>query len=302
MGKRHGDGSAHQRAVAAAKRATEREVVPDEAAPPVVSPAPRLFSNPPKSPQSSRDWLRELEEFLKHPLVWGVVALIALAIALSGKLSVSLATVIMWVAWATATFGLYRFAVRSFTLRPVLGFLVLAVVGGVLVWPVAVANHWLSTKPETGKPEIPVPPPDPRYPPPSGPLVRMEGKAEAASETMCQGMSAEQRITCLCPDSLPYSLKALPSPKENNYSTELDIKKSERPFYRIRAFARTPISVRYGWTLDPPLAGHSASASLGIFDYDPYSFVLTSTQGENEMKIEVHSAEGLRLYCVNQEN
>ena len=90
MGKRHGGGNAHQRAVAAERRTTVRGVVPNGAANPVVPPPSSQLSNPPKSPQSRRDWLRAAEEFLRHPLLWGVVALIALAIALGGKLSVSM--------------------------------------------------------------------------------------------------------------------------------------------------------------------------------------------------------------------
>lgn len=145
------------------------------------------------------------------------------------------------------------------------------------------------------------PPPDPNYPPSENPLVRMEGRVEQPSQTMCQGLSGDEQVKCLCPNPLSYELIALPSPKDNNYSTLLDVKRIERPFYRIRVFARTQITARYGYTLLPAINAHS-SASLTSFDYDPYSFVLTSTQSEEEFKIEIHSAEGLRLYCINQEN
>jgi hypothetical protein len=145
------------------------------------------------------------------------------------------------------------------------------------------------------------PPPDPKYPAPKGPLVRMEGQVEQASISMCQGMSEAERIACLCPSPLQYSLRALDPPNDNNYSTEIDIRKSNRPFYRLRIFARTTMEARYGYSLAPPIGEHS-SAALGIMTYDPFSLTLTSSAPEDEFKIQVHTAEGLRLWCVNQEN
>jgi hypothetical protein len=129
----------------------------------------------------------------------------------------------------------------------------------------------------------------------------MEGTVESPSSMMCQGLNAVDQVKCLCPSPLQYSLKALPAPSDNNYSTLIEIKKAARPFYRIRVFAKTQMQARYGWTLTPPINGHSGAA-LGLMDYDPYSFILTSTAPENGFNIEVHTAEGLRLRCVNQEN
>ncbi|HMD78115.1 MAG TPA: hypothetical protein VKG86_12170 [Terracidiphilus sp.] len=143
-------------------------------------------------------------------------------------------------------------------------------------------------------------PPEPNYPPPKGPLVRFDMQAEAPSMSMCQGMSDAKQIQCLCPSPLTYTLSALAAPSDNNYSTEIKVKKADRSFYRIRVFARTVMVARYGWSMNPPF--NQSIAALGLMDYDPYSFTFTSTAPENEFKIEVHSSEGLRLKCVNQEN
>ena len=144
-------------------------------------------------------------------------------------------------------------------------------------------------------------PPDPKYPPSQNPLVRMEGTAVPASNQMCTGLQGDDRIKCLCPDPMKYTLSALPTPSDNNYATELQVKKGKRPFYHLRAFARTMIDVRHGWNIVPPLEGHG-SAALGVFDYDPYTFTLTSTYPLDQFNIEVRSAEGLRLYCINEIN
>ncbi len=53
-------------------------------------------------------WFQAVETFLSHPILWGVIALLALALALSGRLSVNAAVVVLWVAWAAAAFGVYR--------------------------------------------------------------------------------------------------------------------------------------------------------------------------------------------------
>src|ERR1700682_5624900 len=49
-----------------------------------------------------------IDAILASPIFWGVVAFLALAIALSGKLSVSAAIIFLWAAWAMAVFGVYR--------------------------------------------------------------------------------------------------------------------------------------------------------------------------------------------------
>jgi hypothetical protein len=48
------------------------------------------------------------EAFFSSPITWGVVALLALTLALSGKLSMTAATWVLWLAVFTALFGVYR--------------------------------------------------------------------------------------------------------------------------------------------------------------------------------------------------
>lgn len=150
------------------------------------------------------------------------------------------------------------------------------------------------------KPKPKITPPDPLYAAPTGPLVRFDGSAVPASLSMCQGMPDAAQIDCLCPSPLDYSLKALPTPRDNNYSTEIDIKKVDRPIYRLRIFSRTFFGSHGAFQLFPPM-NHS-SAFLGELEYDRYSYILSSTAPEDEFKLEVHTSEGLRLKCINQDN
>jgi hypothetical protein len=88
-----------------------------------------------------------------------------------------------------------------------------------------------------------------------------------------------------------------------NYSTEVDIKakKGAPPIYHLRIFARTQIKPGAEFDAIPFGRGKAASA-VSTMDYDPYSIVLQSSAPQREFKIELHSAEGLGIKCVNQEN
>jgi hypothetical protein len=143
---------------------------------------------------------------------------------------------------------------------------------------------------------------DPNYPKPKGPGIRMEGTIEPASSTMCQGMPDDAQVACLCPSPLTYTLKALPAPSDNNYSTEIDIKKVDKPIYRLRIFSRAQMQRGAEFVAVPPIANSGGSVALVEMAYDPFSFAIHSSVPKDEFKLEVHSAEGLRLKCINQEN
>jgi hypothetical protein len=208
--------------------------------------------------------------------------------------------------------GLHRSAALKGLAWPkkLLGYSLLFVVSVPLLWLLGVGT-------EKARTHIPTPqeiasaiaslskpkpaPPDPIYPAPNGKAVRMEGVVEPPSNQMCRGMSDEDEIKCLCPSPLDYTLRALDSPSDNNYATEIDIKQVNRPIYRARVFARTMVDARHGYVPDPPNDSHSASF-LGTLAYDPFSFVISATAPKKGFKVTVHSSEGLRLKCINQEN
>jgi hypothetical protein len=54
-----------------------------------------------------RTWVL-IESFFASPITWGVVTLLAIALALSGKLNMNAATAVLWLAFFTALFGVYR--------------------------------------------------------------------------------------------------------------------------------------------------------------------------------------------------
>jgi hypothetical protein len=86
-----------------------------------------------------------LEKFLSHPILWGVCALIALSIALGGKLSVSTAGALMWAAWGLAIFGVYR-TVAAAGLDFLLKILIVGAVGCSLAVGVVLVNRWYDKK------------------------------------------------------------------------------------------------------------------------------------------------------------
>ena len=87
-----------------------------------------------------------LEAFLSHPILWGVLALIALAVALSGKLSVSAASTLLWIAYAAAVFGIFR-AEAPLRNDPALRYLLLMTVGGLLAIGALFIQRWFAKRP-----------------------------------------------------------------------------------------------------------------------------------------------------------
>ncbi len=254
-------------------------------------------------PDPSPNRLVRLVEFLEHPWLLWALALVAAAV---GLVLYTPAFVVMALCFAGAfhrkkvVVGL-PWQVQALSYIGVLGIAFFLAWIGVKAARTAsqdlarliVADFKAMTTPKPA-------PPDPNYPTPNNPLVRMEGNAVPPSMAMCQGMPDAAQTACLCPSPLDYSLKALPTPSDNNYSTEIDIRKVERPIYRLRIFSRTILGSTGPIQVIPPLS-HS-SAFLGKMDYDPYSFIMSSTAPEDEFKLEVHTSEGLRLKCINQDN
>jgi len=151
-------------------------------------------------------------------------------------------------------------------------------------------------------PSTPVQTRAPDYPQPENPLVHFTARMETPSMQMCQ--EASDRPTCLCPHPLKYSLKPLPTPSDDNYATEITIKakNSVSPMYHIRLFARTQIQVGPELSASPYGKDQGAGIARGVMTYDPYSITLQSSHPEQEFKTELHSAEGLGIICVEQEN
>src|SRR5260370_35906006 len=84
-----------------------------------------------------------LESFLGSPITWGVVALVALALALIGKLSMGAARSIMWAACCSAVFGIYR-AETVAKLDPLMRFLILSCCAVGFSAVTVAANRWMS--------------------------------------------------------------------------------------------------------------------------------------------------------------
>ena len=141
---------------------------------------------------------------------------------------------------------------------------------------------------------------EPKYSHPKGPAMRADVTAPTPSRLLCQGLSEEAETQCLCPRSLPYELTALAPPSDDNYATQMTITAKREPMYRLRIFART--QMRSGKISASPYSEGKAALSVMEMDYDPYSLVMNSSAPQNEFTLEVHSAEGLRLKCINQDN
>ncbi|MFY9560138.1 MAG: hypothetical protein WAQ52_07885 [Terriglobales bacterium] len=129
--------------------------------------------------------------------------------------------------------------------------------------------------------------------------LRIEGNANP-THLHCYDLPESKQIECLCPRPVDYTLKALDTPPDNNFSTEVDIKTEKDPMYRLQLFARTPIHP--GKLEAFPYGEDKAAIGVGIFQIDPSSLMVQSTAPEQEFRLEVHSSEGLRLKCINQIN
>lgn len=92
------------------------------------------------------------DAFIVHPLVWGVVTLVMAAIALSGRLSIGAAYIVLVFAWALGSFGVWRSGLLH---SPALKIGLSVVLGAALI----LLSLWL--RPITDKAEV-------RSSPPSG--------------------------------------------------------------------------------------------------------------------------------------
>jgi hypothetical protein len=87
-----------------------------------------------------------IEGILSSPLLWGVVCLVTIALALSGRLDMTAAKLVLILAWLMASFAIYRFA-PILTLPVILRLLVttcLASAFGIGLW---FLSEWMSAKP-----------------------------------------------------------------------------------------------------------------------------------------------------------
>jgi hypothetical protein len=140
------------------------------------------------------------------------------------------------------------------------------------------------------------------YPAPRGPLIKVERHLPTPSSEMCQGLSDELQIQCLCPRPLDYTLKALPAPEDNNYATEITITKPPEQFQNIRVFLRAMISFADVIEIVPSDKEAKSVTTLGRMEYDRFSFVMGSSAPKISYRVAVHSSEQMNLKCVNQEN
>jgi hypothetical protein len=143
---------------------------------------------------------------------------------------------------------------------------------------------------------------DAKYVRPSNKLVRFEGNVnQFATPPQCAGLPEDKERECLCPRSLDYTLTALPTPNDNNYSTLLSIKAGSEDMYRVAIYGRTPMhsgKILEGLPNGPP----KGSLVVTELAFDLYAMGLTSIGPEREFRMEIHTSEGLRLKCVNQIN
>lgn len=145
---------------------------------------------------------------------------------------------------------------------------------------------------------------DPLYPRPSNKLVRVDGDTPLASGILCPtSMPDQDRISCLCPNLVPYRLEALPTPPSDNYATLLTLDGPRQPIYKVRLFFRDVFShseVVYP-TSEMAKMYHFSFGQVSM-DYDRYSLVVQSTAPQQSFKLKMFSSTGLRVICANQIN
>lgn len=144
------------------------------------------------------------------------------------------------------------------------------------------------------------PPQDAPYLPPSShKAIKVDGQIKPTPQA-CIGLSEEKEIECLCPRPVDYILNALPTPPDDNYATQVDIKAASEALYRVQLFGRTQM---HSGTLEAfPYGDGKAATGVVEMDYDRYTLLVQSSAAQQEFKLEVRSSEGLRLKCINQIN
>jgi hypothetical protein len=86
-----------------------------------------------------------LERFLSHPIFWGAFAVVTLSFALGGKLSVTIASGLMWVAYCLAVYGVYLTVSKMEWSRAVSWLLIAGLSSLLAIGPV-LTNRWYAQK------------------------------------------------------------------------------------------------------------------------------------------------------------
>ena len=120
------------------------------------------------------------------------------------------------------------------------------------------------------------------------------------SNNLCKGLTGDSEMKCLCPNPLQFGLNALPESPDHNLSTDIDIRKSARPMYRIRIFSADDLA-SVGGVVAIPNSGNSLNLT-GRMDADPASVILSSSSPTDEFKLKVETERALRVKCINQED
>ena len=120
------------------------------------------------------------------------------------------------------------------------------------------------------------------------------------SSSMCKGLTGDSEKKCLCPNPLQFGVSLLPESSQHNFMTQLDIRRSARPMYRIRIFSAHDLE-SIGELVAIPIDGNSVNL-IGRMDADPGSVILSSSTPKDEFKVNVGTAEALQLKCINQED
>ena len=86
----------------------------------------------------------QMETFLSHPILWGVLALLAFAFALSGRLSLTAATWVLWIAWGASVFGVFR--AETPIRDPLVKYLILVIAASTLALGAVFVQRWFEAK------------------------------------------------------------------------------------------------------------------------------------------------------------
>ncbi|MGA3050097.1 MAG: hypothetical protein ABSD67_26075 [Terracidiphilus sp.] len=120
------------------------------------------------------------------------------------------------------------------------------------------------------------------------------------SNKMCKGLSGDAEAQCLCPHPLQFTLKSQPGSPDDAFSTDIDIKKSAWPMYRVRIFSVDDID-RVSGVVAIPNEENSLNIAESM-DFDPSSVILSSSTPKDEFKLNVATVAQLRLKCIDQEH
>lgn len=131
------------------------------------------------------------------------------------------------------------------------------------------------------------------------PIQTVDGPESLLQNYRCGGKTGDEERSCICPSPLNYTMNSLSGRAPGTFETEVDMKKSDRPIYKVRIVSLVELIDTNEFSTLP--AGGKSMDIVEKADYDPFNLIISSSAPKDEFKLKVMTSEALKIKCVNQE-